>query len=138
MSQCKSTFDVEGQGFGRTCYVSCSKQCYDRCLVGSYELPVEVGLCNSPQCKMMKRTILDIDGVFSHETRFSRPGSMFGGVFTSNVNETELASSDGEESVASAVLSSFPGKLDLSQIAGDVDLDPEAIEEVISGKSKKA
>lgn len=106
--------------------------------MGSYELPVEVGLCNSPQCKMMKRTILDIEGVFSHESLFSLPDSMFGGVFSSHLNQTEEArSGEAAESVAAAVLSTFPGKLDLSQIAGDVQLNPDEIEEVISGKRHK-
>lgn len=86
----------------------------------------------------MKRTILDIEGVFSHESRFSLPESMFGGVFSAHLNETDnYHPSHESESVASAVLSTFPGKLDLSQIAGDVQLNPDEIEEVISGKSQR-
>lgn len=77
MGQCKSTRDVEGDSVGKECYVGCSKQCFDHCRVGNYELPEHVGTCDSPQCKLMKRTILDIEGVFAtHESKIARPESL--------------------------------------------------------------
>lgn len=132
LGQCKSTLDVEGMDVGRQCFVGCSKQCFARCVGGRYELPDNVGKCESPQCKMMKRTVLDIDGVLSHESNMPRPDALFGGKYLSPPAKPEPVE-DLPEDVRSAVLSNLPAKLDLNQIASGVELSPIEIEEMISG-----
>lgn len=81
----------------------------------------------------MKRTVLDIEGVFSHESMLPRPDSMFGAKFeTTSENSTSVDVSDAEHM---PVTTGTP-KLDMSQVAGGLDLAPEQIEEILRGVSK--
>jgi hypothetical protein len=77
----------------------------------------------------MRRTILDIDGIFNHQSRQSRPDNMFGAKFISSNDGSGAAPDTSFQAVASST-----PKLDISQIAGEVALNPEEIEEIISGK----
>lgn len=66
--QCRSTFiptaDAD-MGVGKKCFVGCSKKCFTHCLRGEYKPPADVGRCDTPECKMLKRTMLDMEGVFA-------------------------------------------------------------------------
>jgi len=82
---------------------------------------------------MMKRTILDIEGVFSHESKLPRPDSMYGASFVSpdetNTTNTDTTSDSGMAPVSQR----FPVKLDMSQVLGGLDLLPEQAEAIVKG-----
>lgn len=81
----------------------------------------------------MKRTVLDIEGVFSHESLMARPEGMFGARFTSTHNDTDDGLS--YEEAMTSVLTKDPVKLDLNQIATGLSLNPAQVEELVTGKS---
>jgi hypothetical protein len=142
MGQCHTTFKIEGKGAGQVCLTGCSKQCYDKCLAGKYEMPSTVGLCDAPECKIMKRTLLDIEGVFSHESAIGRPDNMFGAQFT-NPNATEFGGkSDSGIGIDSTtlmpVVNNDPGEMDLSQMAHGLGLGADEVEEIIKGRPTRS
>ncbi len=80
----------------------------------------------------MKRTILDIDGIFTHESSFNRPDNLFGAQF---IGPSASAESTDDSLPMTVVVNSTP-KLDISQLAAGLSLKPEEIQEVISGRSE--
>lgn len=84
----------------------------------------------------MKRTVLDIDGVFSHESLVPRPDVVFGGRFTSATYNNSGNDDDASFNQALTVVPQRePAKLDLNQIATGLSLNPDQIEELITGKT---
>merc|ERR1712048_185444 len=51
--------------WGRSVFVGCSKKCFTHCLRGEYQPPDSGTPCDSPECKILKRTMLDMEGVFA-------------------------------------------------------------------------
>lgn len=83
----------------------------------------------------MKRTVLDIDGVFhtegKHESSVNRPEKIVGGQFRHTPDASDVAS-DFDVSELTSVQTVLP-KIDMSQVAQGVSLNPDEIEEMITG-----
>jgi hypothetical protein len=76
----------------------------------------------------MKRTILDIDGVFQHESALARPDNLYGGSYAQPPAEPE-----SDEHQPMGVFVPQP-KIDLSALAGGSSLSADAIEEMMTGQ----
>lgn len=100
--QCRSTFlpmADEEMGVGKKCFVGCSKKCFTHCLRGEFKAPEGVGRCDTPECKLLKRTMLDMEGVFADaEDWFEKANS--GPDLTSLVQETAAGSAGVVDGVA--------------------------------------
>jgi len=119
-----SAFDTDKRGVGKNCFVGCSKKCFNRCLKGSYDVPASVGRCDTPYCKMLKRTMLDMEGVFSQTTQWTEKAEV------NPIEEVELAQKSHE---------SIPvPDLDVSEVSKETDLKPEEIEQIMTGKRPTA
>jgi len=125
--QCKSTFDTDFSGIGKRCYVGCSKKCFSRCLEGNYQIPETVGSCDTPYCKKLKLTMLDMQGVFSSFDSWSGDSSSQNP--SSNEVSRLLQTGKGE-------ISSFP-EFELDRVAKQADLKTSEIAEIMTGKLPK-
>jgi hypothetical protein len=129
-TSCKSTFDTEINGVGKQCFVGCSKKCFTRCLKGSYEVPDTVGRCDTPYCKMMKRTMLDMEGVFSSTSHWVEKAAASGAEPLITQQAAQQLLQDEPVSIAHAL----PASLNVEDMSRSADLKPEEIEQIMTGK----
>lgn len=124
-TQCKSTFDTEGRGVGKQCFVGCSRKCFTRCMKGSYQVPKSVGSCETAYCKMLKRTMLDMEGIFSTANKWAeKPEDK-----SPLVSSEESALLQGEHHIE------MPSKLNVHDMSKETSLNADEIEEIVTGKS---
>lgn len=100
--QCRSTFlpmADETMGVGKKCFVGCSKKCFTHCLRGEYQPPDSGTPCDSPECKILKRTMLDMEGVFADAEDWFEKADASSGLGVNNLVQ-ETASGSVLDSVA--------------------------------------
>jgi hypothetical protein len=121
---CKSAFDTDTHGVGKKCFVGCSKKCFTRCVGGGYDVPDTVGRCDTPYCKLLKRTLLDMEGVFSQAHKW-----------VEKVDEkAEISQGDAQRLLQEEPMSVLP-TLDTADLSSSTDLTPEEIDRIMTGKS---
>lgn len=121
-SQCKSAFDTDTRAVGKQCFVGCSKKCFAGCVDGGYEVPKGVGQCETPYCKMLKRTMLDMEGVFSSAK--------------SLVSDEMLSTTAANKLIQEEPASLLPAKLsdaEISDMAKLVDMTPQQVKQLMTG-----
>ena len=54
VDQCRPLFARSSSVAGRSCYLSCSRDCYGRCVKAGFELATPAAPCSAPECQRMK------------------------------------------------------------------------------------
>lgn len=115
------------KGIGKKCFVTCSRKCFSRCVKGSYEVPDSVGRCDSAYCKMLKRTMLDMEGVFSTA---SESGTSPAG---SEATVTQEQAQRLLQEAPASLMGGLPAQLNIQEISTAAELAPEDVEQIMSG-----